>query len=438
MGARCRERSVEDRVSRRAVFLDRDGVLNRAVVREGLPYPPSNADAVEILPGVHEGLCRLHAAGFALIVVSNQPDVARGITRMETVEAINAVLAAALPIDRFIMCVHDDQDACRCRKPRPGMLLDGAAALGIDLGTSFMIGDRWRDIEGGRAAGCTTIFLDYGYAERRPAHPDHVVASMDDAVAIILRSDATPHSSSNGSTVDSIASLSVKIFADGADLPGMLAMYAKPYIKGLTTNPTLMRKAGLTDYRKFANEVLAAIPDRPISFEVFADDLAEMERQALEITGWGEHVYVKIPVTNTQRESTHALVARLVSRKVKVNVTAIMTMDQVRQVSAALDPSVPSYVSVFAGRIADTGRDPVPFMAQAVELLRGNPNAELIWASPRELLNIFQADQIGCHVITVTHDLLKKLTLVGYDLAEYSLDTVKMFRDDALASGFHL
>jgi transaldolase len=232
--------------------------------------------------------------------------------------------------------------------------------------------------------------------------------------------------------------LKIKIFADGADKAGMLEMYAKPFVKGLTTNPTLMRKAGITDYKAFAKEVLQAIPDRPISFEVFSDDFAGMERQALEIANWGKNVYVKIPVTNTKRLPCYDLVRALAARQVKLNVTALMTLAQVRDVVAALSPTVPSYVSVFAGRIADTGRDPVPLMAAAVELLRINPQAELIWASPRELLNIFQADAIGCQIITVTNDVLKKLSLVGLDLDEYSLDTVKMFHSDAVAANFRL
>ena len=232
--------------------------------------------------------------------------------------------------------------------------------------------------------------------------------------------------------------LKVKIFADGADKAGILEMYAKPYIKGLTTNPTLMRKAGLMDYRAFAKDILKVILDKPISFEVFSDDFAEMERQAMEIAGWGNNVYVKIPVTNTKREPSYDLVRKLSKRKVKINVTAIMTLAQVKDVAAALHSATPSYVSVFAGRIADTGRDPVPHMAKAVKLLKVNPKAELIWASPRELLNIFQADAIGCHVITVTNDILKKLSLVGFDLDEYSLDTVKMFYTDAVAAGFKL
>jgi len=218
----------------------------------------------------------------------------------------------------------------------------------------------------------------------------------------------------------------------------MLEMYAKPFVKGLTTNPTLMKKAGITDYRAFCIDILASIKDKPLSFEVFSDDFSEMERQALEIASWGENVYVKIPVTNTKQETCYALVKKLAEQKVKLNVTALMTLEQVRDVVASLNPNIPSYVSVFAGRVADTGVDPVPMMAKAVEMLKVAPAAELIWASPRELLNIFQADEIGCQVITVTNDILKKLSLVGYDLDKYSLDTVKMFYKDAVEAGFKL
>lgn len=235
-----------------------------------------------------------------------------------------------------------------------------------------------------------------------------------------------------------IEDLKVKIFADGADKAGMLEMYSKPYIKGLTTNPTLMKKAGITDYKAFAKDILGAIPDRPISLEVFSDDFVEMGRQAVEIASWGKNVYVKIPVTNTKREPCYNLVRQLSKEGVKLNVTAIMTLAQVRDVVASLDPKIPSYVSVFAGRIADTGRDPLPLMSAAVELLKVNPLAELIWASPRELFNIFHADSIGCHIITVTNDILKKLSMVGYDLEDYSLDTVKMFYADAITAGFKL
>jgi transaldolase len=235
-----------------------------------------------------------------------------------------------------------------------------------------------------------------------------------------------------------VSKLRIKIFADGADKAAMLDMARRPHIAGLTTNPTLMRKAGVSDYRAFAKDVLKAIPDKPISFEVFSDDFAEMERQANEIAGWGKNVYVKIPVTNTKGESACQLIRRLSREGVKQNVTALLTLAQVRDVSAAIADGPSSYISVFAGRVADTGRDPVPIMSAAVELLRPFPNQELIWASPRELLNIFQADEIGCHIITVTHDLLKKLELVGKDLGAYSLETVKMFHDDAAHAGYSL
>jgi transaldolase len=235
-----------------------------------------------------------------------------------------------------------------------------------------------------------------------------------------------------------LSSLRTKIFADGAELESMRALAREPYISGFTTNPTLMRKAGVSDYRAFAKQVVAAIPDRPISFEVFSDRFDEMERQALEIATWGEHVYVKIPVTNTKRVPAYDLINRLSHRGVKLNVTAILTLEQVRDVVGVLKGGAPSNVSVFAGRIADTGRDPVPLMTAAMELIRVEPQAELIWASPRELLNIFQADALGCHIITVTQDILKKLPLVGKALEDYSLETVKMFHDDARAAGFSL
>lgn len=235
-----------------------------------------------------------------------------------------------------------------------------------------------------------------------------------------------------------VEDLKVKIFADGADKTAMLDMYQKPFIKGLTTNPTLMNKAGIRDYRAFCKDILLSIKDKPLSFEVFSDDFKEMERQALEIASWADNVYVKIPITNTKSETCYPLVKKLAKEKVKLNVTALMTLDQVSHVVESLDTSVPSYISIFAGRVADTGRDPLPMMSDALNRMKENPLSELIWASPRELLNIFQADDIGCHVITVTNDILKKLSLVGYDLDKYSLDTVKMFYNDAVVAGFKL
>jgi transaldolase len=232
--------------------------------------------------------------------------------------------------------------------------------------------------------------------------------------------------------------LAVKIFADGADKAGMLEMYGNPLIKGFTTNPTLMRKAGIENFEAFARDILEAISDRPISFEVFADEFEEMESQARWISTWGENVYVKIPVTNTRCEPATALIRKLSNDGVKLNVTALMTLQQVEDVSKALADGPSSYISVFAGRIADTGRDPIPHMRDALKIMKPHSKLELIWASPRELLNIVQAAEIGCHIITVTNDVLAKLSLIDKDLAEYSLDTVKMFYRDAQAAGFSI
>jgi transaldolase len=232
--------------------------------------------------------------------------------------------------------------------------------------------------------------------------------------------------------------LKVKIFADGADLEGILELYRHPYIAGFTTNPTLMRKSGISDYEHFARQVLEHITDRPISLEVFSDEFDEMERQARKIASWGKNVYVKIPVTNTRRESSEELVRCLAGEGIQLNVTALMTLEQVSAISKALADHASCYISVFAGRIADTGRDPMPLMREAVEIMSPYQNQELIWASPREFLNIFHANEIGCHIITVTHDLLKKSTLIGKDLDEFSLDTVKMFYEDARKAGYQL
>ena len=232
--------------------------------------------------------------------------------------------------------------------------------------------------------------------------------------------------------------LKIKIFADGADRAGMLEMNRNKWVSGFTTNPTLMKKAGITNYEAFAHEILKEIPDKPISFEVFDDEIKEMERQALKIQKWGKNVYIKIPVTNTKAEPTYGLIQRLSDQGAQLNITAILTLEQVKEVTYALKNTKSSIVSVFAGRIADTGIDPVPMMQACLEIMRLAPKSELLWASSRELLNIFQADAIGCHIITATNDLIKKLDLVGKDLTDYSLDTVKMFYKDATSAGFKL
>jgi len=236
--------------------------------------------------------------------------------------------------------------------------------------------------------------------------------------------------------MDRLRQLKVKIFADGADFDSIVKLSANPQVKGFTTNPSLVRKAGVTDYEEFGRKLLAAVPNKPVSLEVFADEFDEMARQARAIATWGPNVNVKIPVTNTRREFSGDLIRELSQDGVVLNVTAILTLDQVRRVTACLSPQTPAIVSVFAGRIADTGVDPVPLMAEAVKILRERPKAELIWASPRELLNIFQAEAIGCHIITVTNDILNNLSLVDKDLDAYSLETVEMFRRDAVAAGY--
>ena len=235
-----------------------------------------------------------------------------------------------------------------------------------------------------------------------------------------------------------IEDLKIKIFSDGANVEEMLDMNKNDFIKGLTTNPSLMRKAGIRDYKSFAKDILKEIKKKPISFEVFSDEFSEMERQADEIASWGSNVYVKIPITNTKRESSANLIRSLSQKKIKLNITALMNINQVKTVISVLNNDVPSIVSVFAGRIADTGHDPIPLMLNCLEVMKTNKKAELLWASSRELLNIFQAEEIGCHIITVTNEIIKKLKLVNYDLSEYSLDTVKNFYKDALEAKFKI
>ncbi|WP_218814765.1 transaldolase [Rickettsiella endosymbiont of Dermanyssus gallinae] len=236
----------------------------------------------------------------------------------------------------------------------------------------------------------------------------------------------------------SLDAFSIKLFADGADKEEMLRLYQNPLIKGFTTNPSLMKKAGVYDYRSFRLDILTAIPDRPISFEVFSDDLSEMYNQALTISTWGEQVYVKIPVSNTQGESTLNLISLLAKKKIKQNVTALTTLTQVKAVSDALGDETAAYISVFAGRIADTGIDPVPLMFNAVKLMKERPNQELIWASPREIFNVVQAAKVNCPIITLTGGLFKKIEWIGKDLNQVSLETVKMFREDAVEAGLAL
>jgi transaldolase len=399
------------------------------LVREGKPYPPQTVAELEILPGVEDALRRARELGFLNLVITNQPDVARGKQSRAAVEAMHMWMRERLAIDDVLTCFHDDSDDCGCRKPRPGLITQAASAYGLDLTRCFVIGDRWRDIDAGATAGCRTILIDYGYQERGSIQgPDARVGSLGDALVWIER----------GEKLRSVNELKVKLFADGADKATITDLCSKPHIKGFTTNPTLMRKAGITDYAAFAREILDVVCDKPVSFEVFADEFDEMERQARKIASWADNVYVKIPVTNTKAHPSLDLICRLSHSGVRINATALMTLGQVRDVVNALAPGTPACVSVFAGRIADTGRDPVPIMQAALELVAMKPDVELIWASPREVLNIFQADRIGCHIITVTNDVLKKLEFTGKDLDEFSLETVTMFYADAVRSGYTL
>lgn len=241
-----------------------------------------------------------------------------------------------------------------------------------------------------------------------------------------------------GDVVGLSRDLRVKVFLDGADVGEMRSAYRSGFVQGFTTNPTLMRKAGIEEYERFAREALEAIPDLPISFEVFSDEFGRMEQEARELASWGEQVYVKVPITNTKGESSIPLIEKLSGDGLRLNVTAILTLESVRAATEALDPDVPSLVSVFAGRIADTGVDPVPIMAKSVSILAERPKSELIWASPREVLNVVQAEQCGCHIITMTRPILDKLPILDRDLDDLSLDTVKMFHDDAIAAGYRI
>jgi transaldolase len=422
-----------------AVFLDRDGVLVESAEVEGVPTPIPHGGTLQLRPGVEEACRQLRAAGLPLVCVTNQPDIARGTVTMESVRAANAELQARLSLDAILICPHDDADDCDCRKPRPGLLLSAASTLGIDPKLSVMVGDRWRDVEAGRRAGCATIFIDNGYHERLPDRPDVTARGLDEVVPEILRITMRRATlDRDAAQAVNAADLTVEIFADGADLASIVGLAANPLIKGFTTNPTLMRAAGVTEYDRFAREVVAAVPTMPVSFEVFDDDFDGMERQARRIAEWGDNVYAKIPVTDTKGTPTRGVISALSETGVRLNVTALMTVDQVRWVTESLAGGPPSFISVFAGRVADTGRDPIPIMVDSLAVMAAHPNLKLIWASPREILNVVQADQIGCHVITVTHDLLKKLSILGTDLDEYSLDTVRMFHRDATSAGLAL
>lgn len=428
--------------TQRLVVLDRDGVLNRMVQHSpgGEFQSPHSLAEVEILPGVPAAVARLTRAGFRVAIATNQPAAAKGEVSPELLEAIHAAVvkgaeAAGGHIDSSHLCRHRREDGCSCRKPLPGLLREALVALpGAAREHAWMVGDRATDVLAGAALGFHTALLGEslfpGDAELLRAGGAEPSFRGNDLPAFVdyLLERLVP------------APPAIKLFSDGADLASLLEMAKNPNVAGFTTNPTLMRKAGVGDYVAFAREVLEHIQDRPISFEVFADEFEEMARQALLIASWAKNVYVKIPVTNTRGESSVRLVHELsVSRRVQVNVTALCTLDQVREVSQALAGGAPAVISVFAGRVADTGRDPVPHMREARAIIdAAKAPAELLWASPREVLNVLQAEQAGAHIITVPPDMLKKLALFGKDLGDYSLETVRMFHDDARAAGYTL
>lgn len=416
---------------RRAVFLDRDGVLNRMWGDGDARRPPRELAELRLMPGAAQACERLRQLGYLLVIITNQPDVARGTLPLNAANVLNREIASVLKVDDVRVCFHDDADNCECRKPRPGMIFSACDALGIDPTRSFVIGDRWRDVLAGQAAGCNTVLLDGSESERLSCAPSHHAFSLEDAVRYIEAHDVSRD-------VVPLSGLRVKIFADGADEPTIRALSADPLVKGFTTNPTLMRHAGVDDYEGFARMAITVAAGRPLSLEVFADDFDEMEAQALTIASWGQNVFVKIPVTDTRGNPSYDLIRRLAHAGVQLNVTAVFTLEQVRAAADALAEAPRAFVSLFAGRIADTGRDPVPHVENAVRALEGHGRVELIWASPREVLNLIQADAAGCHVITMTRDLIAKTRLIGKDLSEYSLDTVRMFFEDAQRAGYHI
>lgn len=405
-----------------------------------MPESPHALAEVELLPGVPAALARLTRAGIRLAIATNQPAAAKGEASVEALDAIHeavvrAAESAGARIESSHVCRHRAEDGCTCRKPLPGLLREAlAAAPGATAARAWMVGDRATDVLAGRAVGFRTALLGAslfpGDAERlrgEGAEPSFRGTDLQAFVDHLLERFVPAPST-------------IKLFSDTADLASLLEAAKNPKIAGFTTNTTLMRKAGVSDYTGFAKQVLAHVTDRPVSFEVFADDFQGMASQARLIASFATNIYVKIPITNTRGESSLPLVKDLaVNAGIKLNVTALCTLDQVRGAVDALSGGAPAIVSVFAGRIADTGRDPVPVMREARAIIDASrARAELLWASPREILNVLQAEEAGAHIITLLPELLKKLELFGKDLDEYSLETVQMFHNDAKAAGYTL
>ena len=438
------------------IVLDRDGVLNKLLIdpEHGTIDSPLYPSQVEILEGVPEILARLTQAGYGLTIATNQPAFAKGKTTRKNLEDVHAKIVLLLEAQgaRILsshICFHRSEDRCGCRKPRTGLLEDAFRLhSAFDPKSSWMVGDGITDIQAGEAYGLKTAFVG-------PKKPDiikmfHEIQTrpLFWAADIIEFGEyllSTPNNLTRNIDMqentqrDYPFASKIKIYSDGADLASMVEMAANPKIQGMTTNPTLMKKAKISDYRNFCQDALAKIKTKPISFEVFADDFDNMRRQALEIASWGSNVYVKIPIMNSEGMSSLELIQDLSHKEVKLNVTAILSLNQVSQTCIALKGGAPSIVSVFAGRIADTGRNPFPMMQKALEICQyTDKNIELLWASTREVLNIVQAEQAGCHIITVPPDLIKKMAFFDKDLELLSLETVQMFKNDADSAGFTL
>lgn len=439
----------------KATFLDRDGVLNPLVynLETGEYESPHYPEDFSIYPYVAPALKQLLEAGFLLFLVSNQPSYAKGKTTLENIKNIQLQFEEYLAYEgiefqEFYYCYHHPQGIvpeysiqCRCRKPGTQFLEEAQLRYELDLQNSWFIGDQDTDVECGQLMGIRTVLIQNKHSSKKRVKNGSAFTANNLGEAVQIVCEKRKQNGNYFSMVKgegAMNELKIKLFADGAVLADMKNAYAGGLVKGFTTNPTLMKKAGITDYNQFAKDVLAEINDMPISFEVFSDEFVEMEREARIINSWGENVYIKIPITNTKGESSIPLIKKLAGDGLKLNVTAIMTLEQVEAVASVLDSEVPAVVSVFAGRIADTGRDPMPIMREAVEVLKMNQNAELLWASPREVLNVYQADECGCHIITITPDLLKKIESRGKDLNEFSLETVKMFYNDAVALGYKI
>lgn len=433
-------------MSRPLILLDRDGVLNEMVIdaEHGVADSPLHPSQVVMVAGVPEALARLTEAGYGLVVVSNQPAAAKGKTSRENLEAVHArVLEAACARGARILsshvCWHRAEDKCGCRKPAVGLL---QAALEAhpehDRAGAWMVGDGLTDVQAGRTLGLRTAFIGKMFCaackqlDDAVGPADHIASDLAAFVDHLLGTGAP-------AVGPRASALRVRVFADGADLETMRRRAADPLIAGFTTNPSLARKAGVTDYERFARAALVAAHGRPVSIEVVADDADTIAAQARRIHGWGENAYVKVPVTTTRGEPLWPLAGRLSKEGIKINLTALLPLSQVARAAEAFRGGAPSVVSVLAGRVADAGLDPVGHMRAALAICRAaDPAIELLWASPREVYNVVQADHIGVDIITVTDDLLRKLHLLGADLETVSLDTVRALKADADQGGLVL